>query len=81
MEVKMYSKFNKSLAISNSRKVAQIDPENSEILNVFFSSHEACRKTGIDDSAIRKVCNKKRGSAGGYFWRWYNEYETYENMV
>lgn len=77
----MHTKFNKSLAISNGRKVAQINPENCEIMNVYFSSHEACRQTGIDDSAIRKVCNKERASAGGYNWRWYNDYETYEEII
>lgn len=46
--------------------------KNGEIVAEFFGANEAYLKTGICIDSIRKVCAKKRKSAGGYSW----EYKT-----
>ena len=42
---------------------------NNKIIATFKSAEEASRQTGIDASSIRKVCRRKRKTAGGYIWR------------
>lgn len=43
---------------------------NNEILHFYPSTHQAQRETGIDDSSIRKCCNGKQKSAGGFTWKY-----------
>ena len=37
---------------------------------LFFSTREAERKTGINHVTINNVCNGKKKTAGGYFWKY-----------
>lgn len=54
--------------------VAQIDMVTNEILQVFDSVKSAKRALEISHSGhIADVCNGKRKSASGYFWKYVNE--------
>lgn len=59
-----------------SKAVIQMDKAGN-ILEVFPSSKEAWRKTGISHIHIREVCKgkPKHKSAGGYVWRWATDYK------
>ena len=35
---------------------------------IYYSTKEASRQTGINNTGISKVCNGKRKTAGGYHW-------------
>lgn len=51
-------------------RVKQLD-ETGNIINVYPSIKEASNVTGINQNNILRVCKNKRGSAGGYIWRYY----------
>lgn len=53
--------------IDHKKHVIQI-ADDGEI--EYYSVREAQRQTGIDRSHIRKCCNGKALSAGGYKWKW-----------
>jgi hypothetical protein len=58
-----------NLALQKGTKVAQY--KGDKMIAIFANSIEASRETGVDSSAIRKVClgRKKYNTAGGYIWR------------
>jgi len=49
-------------------KVAQIDPETGEVIEVFDRIADAGRKLGVSYKAIHKVVDKKGRTAYGYKW-------------
>lgn len=51
------------------QKVIQKDKE-SKIIAVYTSAAEASRQTGISAIQIRKVCQGKGLTAGGYYWEY-----------
>ncbi len=53
-----------------SKRVAQINKKTDEIINIFPSSREASKKTGISQGHISSCCAGKRKTAGGYKWRY-----------
>ena len=53
----------------NQKKIAQCDKETHEIIKIFNSIHEASDITKINRANINQVCNNKRKSAGGYYWK------------
>lgn len=54
--------------------VAQIDINTNKILQVYDSVKSAKQALGISHSGhIAAVCNGKRKSASGYFWKYVNE--------
>ena len=62
-----------------SKAVVQMD-KGGNVIEIFPSSKEAWRKTGIRHSHIREVCSgkPKHNTAGGYKWRWATEQEINE---
>lgn len=52
------------------QKVKQIDIKTNETINIYESVSEANRQTGINQTSIRKVCNNKGKTAGGYKWEY-----------
>ena len=54
-----------------SYKVKQINKNNNEIINTYKNASEASRQTGINDTLIRKVCQQKGKTAGGYKWEYF----------
>lgn len=60
---------------AKSKIVLQID-KNNNIVNKFFGIGEAERITGISNQQISKCCLNRKGykTAGGYKWRYANEY-------
>lgn len=56
--------------INHNKHVIQISINTNEIINTFISVRDAERITDIDRSHIRKCCNGKANTAGGYIWKW-----------
>lgn len=54
------------------RKVAKLNKNTGEILEVFNSIREAGDSVGIHYTCISKVINGIGKSAGGYGWKYYN---------
>lgn len=61
-----------------SRPVLQIDKITGNIINSFFGTIEAERITGINHSSIGECCRKNAKSAGGYAWRYADNYNPME---
>ena len=43
---------------------------SGEVLGVFFSQKEACRKTGINNRCIGNCCRGEQETAGGFVWKY-----------
>lgn len=67
-----YGNGMRKMAITQGRPVLQLN--NGHIVEEFYSTQEASRKTGIPQANIYKVCVGERRTAGGYEWRFKNEY-------
>lgn len=48
---------------------------DGEFMSKYDSIQEAVEKYSIDQSSISKVCMKQRNTAGGYIWRYKDEYD------
>ena len=57
------------------REICQIN-DDGKIINIFPSSAEAKRVTGICDTSIIRCCRGTLQSAGGYQWRYLNDLTT-----
>lgn len=58
-------------------KVCQLDIKTYKLINIFNSGHEAAKIIFNDESKnshIIEACKKKRKSAYGYLWLFYDEY-------
>jgi hypothetical protein len=67
-----------SLKAVKVKPVVQIDRRTGEIIATFSSIADASRSTGVGKPDICTMCKKKRGTAGGFVWRYYREDNTYE---
>ena len=56
-----------------SKEINQIDLATGKVIKSFGSLAEAERITGIHRPNIKKVCQNKRLSAGGYSWEYVNK--------
>ena len=56
-----------------SKPVFQFD-KNGKFISEYPSTSEAKRKTGINEGNICRVCQGERKSAGGYVWKYKNDY-------
>lgn len=54
-----------------SKEVQQL--KNNQIIKTFKTAAEASRQTGISDAMIRRVCQGKSKTAGGYEWKYKGE--------
>lgn len=61
------------IAIETQKKVAQLDMETGNVLNVFKSAHEASRLTNINRGNISATCRGVKNNAGGYKWIFFTE--------
>lgn len=59
-----YGTRTERIAKAHSKKIFCV-----ELNKIFNSAAEAGQELKIDPSSIRKVCNGKRKSAGGYHWK------------
>ena len=64
--------FNTGLKKSTAKTVLQIDANTHKIINIFKSTRDAERITGINHSDISKVCRGIKKTAGNYKWKYYN---------
>lgn len=55
---------------STSKKVAKIDINTDEIIQIYDTIALAARDNHCDNSGISKVCNQKRKSCGGFKWQY-----------
>lgn len=55
---------------SQKKKVARLDINTLEVLEIYESLSEASRKTKIDKGNIGKVCNGTTNSAGKFKWKY-----------
>lgn len=67
-----YGEGIKKMAIKQGRPVLQI--LNNRVIEEYYSTQEASRQTGIPQANIYKVCKSERKHAGGYEWRFKDEY-------
>lgn len=56
--------------VKRNTKVAKLNIETGEIIEIYNSAKEAKRKTGINDTSIGRVCKGLSKSAGGFFWKY-----------
>lgn len=52
-----------------TKEVAQLDKDGNTI-EIFLGVREAGRRTGINQAHISSVANKKRKTAGGFYWKY-----------
>jgi hypothetical protein len=66
----IHSKVNNPIQHQHlQKKVAQINKDTGDIINIFCSINEAGRKTLIHKSGISLVCNGNRELAGKFKWK------------
>lgn len=53
-----------------ARKVAQIDMNTGVVLNIFDAETTAAKSVGIKRNHISCVCNGRRKSSGGFYWKY-----------
>lgn len=56
-----------------NKRVVQLE-KNGTKLNEYSSVTDASNKTGVNCSHIGECCKGKRKTAGGYVWKWFNDY-------
>lgn len=59
-----------NVKIKSGKVVAMIDKVTGQILKTFINTHEAGRYLGKTHQHIQEVCQGKRKSAYGYFWKY-----------
>lgn len=59
-----------------NKRVAQLNLDTGEIINIYISAREAERITGIDHSGISRTCNNKAAFAGGFGWKYIDKEEA-----
>lgn len=62
-----------ALAEKNSKRVLQIDRKTGNIVEEFKSIRDAEKQTGIWNTSISVVCNKKQKTAGKFIWKFKEE--------
>ena len=67
--------------MSKKRKFIQINPQNLQIVNTFNSVINANKITNIRISTIYSCLNNKINSAGGYYWKYLDEYIKNDSMI
>lgn len=70
ISVEMIRKFQKAQPTNTA--VLQLDKNTGEVLNEYYSIHEAERQTNIWTSSISMCCSGKLKTSGGFNW----EYKT-----
>ena len=59
-----------------AKDVYMIDSHTNKIIKKFASVRDAAKETNIYEGSIRKVCKGNRQLAGGYLWRFENEFDV-----
>lgn len=70
----------KRLAEAKYRSVKQYNLSGL-LINEFYSIKEASKNTGINHSKISSCCTKNRYTAGGFIWRYDDDYLTKEELI
>lgn len=60
---------------SSWKSVCQIDLKTGSIIQIFQTMREAVEETGVAQESIKKCCDSKRKSAGGYSWIYLDDYK------
>ena len=64
---------------NQKKKIVQICIKTGTILNIFDGIIDASLHTGIVNQNINECALNKRKSAGGYHWKYYEEYKSETN--
>lgn len=62
-------RIGKSISKTKSKEVAQYDRKGN-LLNIFYSTLDAEKETGVYQSNISMCCNGKLKSAGSFIWKY-----------
>ena len=68
---------NKTQIQSTSRKVAKIDLQTNEIIEIYDTIALAARMNNCDSSAISKVCRGMRNKCGNFKWKYIEKEDNY----
>ena len=60
--------------VQKFKKLEMLDMVTKEVIRTFESGKEAEHITGISRKYISLVCHQKKHSAGGFIWRFTNDY-------
>lgn len=60
--------------VQKFKKLEMLDMVTKEVIRTFESGKEAEQITGISRKYISLVCHQKKHSAGGFIWRFTNDY-------
>ena len=63
-----------------SRPVIQLNSEGIFVAE-YESARQASAETKIDESSIRKCCNRKLKTAGGFYWTNKEKWETDQSNI
>lgn len=69
----LYSNNIEKMNKSTRKKVVQLDKEEN-LIREYISVNEAGRKTGVNFKNISSCCLGHRKTAGGYIWKFSNDY-------
>lgn len=69
----MYGTGRLRTSMKQGRAVEQLDLDGN-VIETFYSMCVASKMTGVPQPNIHKVCNGDRRTAGGYKWRYKDEY-------
>ena len=58
----------------NNKTVVQINPNTNEVVNTYYSVHEAARQTEFNQSNISACCRGERKTHKGYKWIYLEDY-------
>ena len=65
---------------SHSKIIYQIDKNNKKVIKCFYGAAEAQRITKIKSNSITMCCKRQRKTAGGFIWRYKEEYDRDLNI-
>ncbi len=71
-----FNKINHRIEYKNpiKKEVVQISIITGNVINKYKTITDASEKTGVHHGCISQTCLGKRKSAGGYVWKYYDEY-------
>lgn len=69
-----------SKVISHARKVKQIDVKSGKTIKVFNQITQAAESLDLSRRAIQLVLSEQNHTAGGYYWRYYDEENCMEEQ-
>lgn len=72
--------YGRAKQCKKAKKIYQINPQNNQIINVYYGNRDVERKTGYDHSSISKCCRNRKNykTYGGYKWQYAESWDLNE---